>query len=311
VRTDADDRTSEVRVDELWACDKESPGKRVRHCEIIAGRCGARQTAAVVGCLAMAYLRKSPFDAVPEAYDRARPEYPAAMYDALFAQLPAAPQIVEVGPGTGQATVDLLVRGATVMAVELGPNIAAFLRKKFEGDERLTVVNSPFETAPLLSGSFDCLAAATSFHWLDRDGLFERIHGLLRRGGVLAVIETNQIASDVDRGFFARTDSIYQRHGRNDDLGPTPGEDMVPRVMDEIKGSGLFEDVRLFRHRWDQTYTTSDYRDLVTSYSNTQTMAPGPREGLLNDLCDFIDAEFDGYVVRPLLVTMVTARAVG
>ncbi len=128
---------------------------------------------------------------------------------------------------------------------------------------------------------------------------------------MLAVIETNQIASYVDRGFFARTDPIYQRHGRNDDFGPTPGEDMVPRVMREIVASLLFEDVRLFRHRWDQTYTTSDYRDLVTSYSNTQTMAPGPREGLLNDLCDFIDGEFDGYVVRPLLVTMVTARAVG
>ena len=57
-------------------------------------------------------------------YDRARPGYPDAVFEDLFARLPARPTIVEVGPGTGQATRQLLARGARVTAVELGPAMA-------------------------------------------------------------------------------------------------------------------------------------------------------------------------------------------
>jgi 16S rRNA A1518/A1519 N6-dimethyltransferase RsmA/KsgA/DIM1 with predicted DNA glycosylase/AP lyase activity len=50
------------------------------------------------------------------------------MFDALFEMLPSDPAIVEVGPGTGQATKDLLARGASVHAIEIGPAMAAKLR---------------------------------------------------------------------------------------------------------------------------------------------------------------------------------------
>src|SRR3954466_9157937 len=74
------------------------------------------------------------FNEVPEAYDQARPSYPAAIFDALFERLPPKPKIVEVGPGTGQATNDLLVRGASVHAIDIGPAMAAKLRSKVPSD---------------------------------------------------------------------------------------------------------------------------------------------------------------------------------
>jgi 16S rRNA A1518/A1519 N6-dimethyltransferase RsmA/KsgA/DIM1 with predicted DNA glycosylase/AP lyase activity len=37
--------------------------------------------------------------------------------------LPSAPEVLEVGPGTGQATRDLLARGAVVHAVEIGRRV--------------------------------------------------------------------------------------------------------------------------------------------------------------------------------------------
>ena len=64
--------------------------------------------------------RKS-FDQAAEIYDEIRPSYPAAAFDDLFALLPPRPNIIEVGPGTGQATRDILRRGAVVHAIEIGP----------------------------------------------------------------------------------------------------------------------------------------------------------------------------------------------
>ena len=37
-------------------------------------------------------------------------------------------------------------------------------------------------------------------------------------------------------------------------------------------------------------------------------MDPAQSEALMDDLCELIEAQFDGYVVRPLQVNMVTAR---
>jgi hypothetical protein len=44
------------------------------------------------------------FHEVADVCDRVRPSYPAALFDALFETLSPGPEIVEVGPGTGQAT---------------------------------------------------------------------------------------------------------------------------------------------------------------------------------------------------------------
>lgn len=74
------------------------------------------------------------FNEAAEIYDRVRPSYPAVLFDALFDLLPSKPEIVEVGPGTGQATKNLLARGASVRAVEIGPALAAILRANLTSD---------------------------------------------------------------------------------------------------------------------------------------------------------------------------------
>src|SRR5262249_682032 len=53
------------------------------------------------------------FGTVAERYDRARPTYPAGVYDdlAALAAVPPGGRILEIGPGTGKATVELARRG--------------------------------------------------------------------------------------------------------------------------------------------------------------------------------------------------------
>ena len=66
------------------------------------------------------------FDEVAELYDRVRPGYPDDLLDELAAVLPRSPVVVEVGPGTGQATKGLVARGASVTAVEWVPTWQPF-----------------------------------------------------------------------------------------------------------------------------------------------------------------------------------------
>src|SRR5260370_7690447 len=86
--------------------------------------------------------RRESFDKVPDIYHRIRPGNPRALFDDLFDLLPGRPHVLEVGPGTGQATRDLLARGATVRAIEIGPAMAETLRQLLPArDLTLTIHN--------------------------------------------------------------------------------------------------------------------------------------------------------------------------
>ncbi len=257
------------------------------------------------------------FDNVPEIYDRVRPTYPPELFDELFSYLPSDDGLraVEVGPGTGKAMRPLLEHGIAVTAVEPGGRLAEFLRTNLGGEfPRLEVVNAKFEDADLESGAFDLVFAATSFHWLDPETRFQRCHELLREGGALAVVHTNQIESTADGGFFARVQPVYVKHqqDKRDSSGISglelPGEDVRPPEYDGLVASGLFDEIRLHRYRWDQTYTSSEYADLMRSYSGTQAMEPPQQEAMIGDVCALIDAEFGGSITRPLVITLTLGR---
>ncbi|MCW2974924.1 MAG: methyltransferase, partial [Actinomycetia bacterium] len=68
---------------------------------------------------------RAPFDRVAELYDRARPTYPS---DLIVDVAALGPRVLEIGPGTGQATRALAERGAQVTAVELGKSLAELAR---------------------------------------------------------------------------------------------------------------------------------------------------------------------------------------
>lgn len=105
------------------------------------------------------------FDRVAGIYHEIRPGYPAPMFEDLFRLLPGHPAVLEVGPGTGQATRDLLSRGAAVHAVEIGPAMAARLREALPSPG-LTITIGDFEEASLREHAFDAVFSATAYHWI-------------------------------------------------------------------------------------------------------------------------------------------------
>jgi len=253
----------------------------------------------------------SPFDEVAEIYNRARPEYPPPLIDALFDLVPDRVPLrtVEVGPGTGQLTGALLGRGAHVTAVEQGPNLAALLARRFRRQPHLAVVNARFEDAALPEGAWDLVASATAYHWVTPDARMARPHALLVPGGLLAIIDTVQIASPADRGYFARSHPIYAQYWpEQGPHRPGPAEDADHPLAEEMRACGLFDDVRIRRWRWDAVYDVDRYEDLVRSYSNTNELPPDVRERFIADIRAMVASEEGGIVIRPRVAVLITGR---
>jgi 16S rRNA (adenine1518-N6/adenine1519-N6)-dimethyltransferase len=56
------------------------------------------------------------------------------------AQIAPAEQVLEIGPGTGELTAALLRNGGRVIAVEIDAGLAALVRRRFEGSDRLELI---------------------------------------------------------------------------------------------------------------------------------------------------------------------------
>jgi len=247
------------------------------------------------------------FNEAVEIYDKVRPSYPAELFDALFQMLPSQPEIVEVGPGTGQATKDLLVRGASVLAIEIGPATAARLRSNLPSD-RLRVGVGDFEVMEIAPGQTDAVFYATAYHWISREAQTDRPAAILRPGGLMAIVDLLQVDSPEDAGFFAAAQPIYDRYGQGHSGPPAPSRENVdPKIRAQLNADRRFDRVDVRKYDWNQTYSASDYRNLMLSYSRTQMMEEPARVGLLDDMESFIRNDFGGVVTRPLVVTLTTA----
>lgn len=229
------------------------------------------------------------------------------MFDALFEMLPSRPTIVEVGPGTGQATRDLLVRGATVHAIEIGPAMSAKLSSNLRS-HRLHVTVGDFEVVDIPPASAHAVFSATAYHWISRRAQTDRPAKILRPGGLVAIVDLIQVDAPDDAGFFAASQPIYERYGQGHTGPPAPTRDAVdPEMRQALEADGRFDSVGVRRCDWNQTYAASEYRQLMLSYSGTQMMSEPDRTGLLNDMEAFIREHFGGFVTRPLVATLTTA----
>src|SRR5436309_3137871 len=124
------------------------------------------------------------FEEVPDLYDRARPTYPPQLLDdlAALAALASGASVLEIGCGTGKATLALAQRGYRVTCVELGERLAERARRNLAGFPAVEVVTADFETWQPPPQSFDAVVAFTAFHWIDPALRHEKSASLLRQG---------------------------------------------------------------------------------------------------------------------------------
>ena len=153
------------------------------------------------------------FDEIVEAYDMRRSEYPCELFEDIlkYAGAEAGIKALEIGAGTGKATVSFLNSGYNVTAVEIGTNMSAFLRKKFINNQSFCVINASFEDALLEENSYDLIYAASAFHWVDPRIGCPKVFNLLRSGGVVALFRFNTIADEGEE-LYDEIQAVYEKH---------------------------------------------------------------------------------------------------
>ena len=256
---------------------------------------------------------RTTFNNNAELYHAVRPRYPRELFDALIetAQLPDNARLLEIGPGTGQATKPLAERGYVITAVELGPDLTKVVRESLKEYNNVQVITGAFEDIELPPELFDLVYAATALHWIKPEIKFTKPHELLKSNGCLAVIGTNHVSDEAGDDFFFASRPIYKKYkpvgSYDDNFRLSRTADLKPEKIDENLFTQIFFDTFPLAIR----YSAKGYARLLSTYSSINSFEPDKRAGFLKNISKLIEEKFDGSFVRHFGMTLTIGKKRG
>ncbi len=193
--------------------------------------------------------RARSFDAWAGEYDRYRPGYPEELFETIQGRLglPSPPRVVDLGAGTGRASLAMAALGWRVTAVEPGKPMLDQLRAHAANEGLvISTIQATAEATGLDPASADLATAAQSFHWFDHDAALTEMARIVKPGGGIALFWN---VRDAERsGFVADYHRLLaDRFGEADtgqylQAGRETGHD---RTRDAIGRAGGFGDPEL------------------------------------------------------------------
>ena len=250
--------------------------------------------------------RRGVFGEAADDYERARPGYPSALVDDVVAAAGPGPAL-EVGAGTGKATVAFAAHGLDLTCVEPDPRMAAVLHRKVP-------------SARIVPGSFEdwtpdrpygLLYSAQAWHWIDPERRAGLAHAALAPGGLLALFWNAFLLTDT--ALHADLAAVDERHGlagehtahswHVDEHAVELADFAAEWPTLGLTGDSGFTDLATRRYRGTLTRSTAEYRLFLLTTSLYRMLDPDDREAVLADTTAVIDAhggEISGVVYTDL-----------
>lgn len=231
---------------------------------------------------AVAADRARSFDAWADDYDRYRPGYPDALFDAIAARLalPDRPTVADLGAGTGRASLAMAARGWRVTAVEPGEAMLDVLTARFaEARLAIATAQASAEATGLAPGSVDLATAGQAFHWFDHARALSEMGRIVRPGGGIALFWNIR---DADASQFVRAYmELLEAHGTD---ASTRGPGRHPDTRVWLRQSGVFEAAVFFQIRHSVSMSPEEFIGLAFTSSYVRALAPDRAAAFRADL---------------------------
>lgn len=157
------------------------------------------------------------FQSAAPYYAQFRPGYPEALFDHLAQSfgLGREHRVLDLGCGTGQLTLRLAARAGHVVALDPDPAMleqAQFLMAE-AGLRNITLLRARAEDLPgRAQGPFQLATLGRSFHWMERDAVLARLHGLVAPGGGIAIIFDDDLGGAANTHWKEVVQAVIRRH---------------------------------------------------------------------------------------------------
>ncbi|MFK0114765.1 class I SAM-dependent methyltransferase [Streptomyces sp. NPDC090994] len=260
-----------------------------------------------------ARLTAESFGADARRYDRARPRYPDDLVARVIAGSPGsgasgAPDVLDVGCGTGTAARQFQAAGCAVLGVEPDVRMADVARAR-----GLRVEVATFEAWEPAGRTFDAVTAAQSWHWVDPAVGAAKAARVLRPHGRLAVFgHVFEPPAEVAEAFAAACRRVAPDSPFSGQPARRPLETYragYAQIAGTIRETGRFDEPEQWQFDWERPYTRDQWLDLLPT-TGAVTRLPADRLAeVLGAVGDAIDALGGGFTMRYTTLATTAVRA--
>ncbi len=222
-------------------------------------------------------------------------------------------RLLEIGAGTGKATIQFANKGYRIHAVEIGEDMAEILREKCSDFSNVTIDVASFEDWNYTEvQKYDMIYSAQAFHWINKDIKYQKCHELLKDNGFLVLFwympsghkspETIEIDEQVNEIVKKYTSKYFSDKGKPDRLVHTGVSNNDERKT-EIVETGLFHIISELEYTHEIRNRPNQYVKAMKSVPSYASILDGldtniiikmdnEIEEIINNHGGYVDEEF-------------------
>ena len=206
-------------------------------------------------------------------YDKWRPSYVPELFDEIihYSGIDETKQALEIGIGTGQATLPILQTKCKLTAIELGERLAEYSKIKFASFSDFQVVNIDFESFSTDSNTFDLIYTATAFHWIPEEVGYIKVFNLLKSGGVLALFWNHPFVYRTNDLLHLKIQKVYKEFRPSDKKPIEFDKSDCIKIVEIINQYG-FKNCYSKLFYQTRTFTADGYISLLNTYSDHRAL---------------------------------------
>lgn len=252
------------------------------------------------------------FDVFAETYHSVRPGYPAQLYADIkeLCGLDSVSRLLEIGAGSGIATVELAKLGSKIVAIEPGSHLAAIARKQTEGLQNVEILEGTFESFES-SDRFDAILAFTAYHWIGEGIKHRKVLGLLDDAGSLVLVWNSFFLSDsavtagVNKAYSECLPDAYPSELSVAEVNEGVLAKLHRREQEVVQNSLLYT-VALRKYYTAYNYNAETYSKLLNTFPKVVEVPEEQRKKFFARISEIVDRH--GTIAVPVLTTLIVCK---
>lgn len=225
------------------------------------------------------------FDDSARDYDNSRPVYCPELYRDLlqYQPLDSASKALEIGIGTGKATLPILETGCHVIGIEPGENLARYTTERFQKFNNFELRCQVLQDFEAPEASFDLIYAATAFHWIPEEYGYPRVYELLKKGGTFARFAYHAGSDQGRPELTNEIQGLYKKFMGSTGKGKVYGEEDAKALAKLAEKYG-FTDTEYKLYSWKKDFSADEYMRLLKTYPDHMRLEDEKRKGLFEGI---------------------------
>ena len=242
------------------------------------------------------------FDTIPEQFDKYRVHYSPELFAEFIklAAITSTSTVLELGPGTGQATEPVLDTGCDYNCIEIGDNFCNVLQRKYGSRKNVTIIHDDFITHDFGDQRFDVIYSAANIQWIPEEVAFSKTYSLLKPGGTLAMMKLQGDYKTPNEALYKRIQHVYDTLFKPD----------MPYTIQFKYENALnygYVDFKRQDFQGRRELSTEDYLGYCGTHSDHLSIPEPYKTIFFNGLREAVD-EFGGKVIFNDTYVLMTVR---